>query len=61
MLTGLKRALALARLHPHPSVLSFLQGEGGEILQGDRDTQISKGNKDLVNHRQQLTSIHPFS
>lgn len=37
MLAGLKGTLALPRLHLHPSLLGFLQGEGGELLEDDRE------------------------
>ncbi len=40
MLSGLKGALALPRLHLHPSILGFLQGEGGELLEVDRKREV---------------------
>lgn len=39
MLAGLKGTLALPRLHLHPSLLGFLQGEGGELLEDDREDE----------------------
>lgn len=36
VLTWLEGTLALPCLHPHPSIVSLLQGEGGYILQDNR-------------------------
>lgn len=33
VLTGLEGTLPLPCLHLHPSILTFLQGEGGKLLQ----------------------------
>lgn len=51
VLTGLKGTLALPRLHLHPSILCFLQGEGGELLKDDRKREVrtTKGETELSN------------
>lgn len=43
MLAWLKGTLALPCLHLHSSILGFLQGEGGEILQKDRKREEIRG------------------
>lgn len=51
VLTRLEGTLSLSCLHPHPSILSLLQGEGGYILQDNRGaTDEIPTASELINH-----------